>query len=141
MRRFGLTIFFLFVCVLLLTGCGEQEEPVKSESFVAKEALEKTITFAQQQREEYQKKVEAKLNEFNTQLSALNTAAEDQKKEDQADLNRKIEEARKKQEVVNQKLEELKSATAKAWKDIKPALDAAIDALEKAYGELHSRLR
>ena len=123
MRRFGLTIFFLFACALLLTGCGEQEEPVKSEPIVTseeirketKEALEKTI--AQQQREE------------------------DQKKEDQADLNRKIEEARKKQEVVNQKLEELKSTTAKAWKDIKPALDAAIDALEKAYGEVLSRLR
>ena len=125
MRRFGLTIFFLFACALLLTGCGEQEEPVKSEPIVTseeirketKEPLEKTIAFAQQQREE------------------------DQNKEDQADLNRKIEEARKKQEVVNQKLEELKSTTAKAWKDIKPALDAAIVALEKAYGEVLSRLK
>jgi len=125
MRRFGLTIVFLFACALLLTGCGEQEEPVKSEPIVTseeirketKEPLEKTIAFAQQQREE------------------------DQNKEDQADLNRKIEEARKKQEVVNQKLEELKSTTAKAWKDIKPALDAAIDALEKAYGEVLSRLK
>ena len=39
MRRFGLTIFFLFACALLLTGCGEQEEPVKSEPIVTSEEI------------------------------------------------------------------------------------------------------
>ncbi len=150
MRGFGLTIFLLFASVLLLTGCGEREEPVKSKLSVTseiikegtKEALEKAFAFAQQRREEYQKQIEAKLNEFSTRLTDLKTTAEAPKKEAPAGLNLNIEELSRKKEIVNRKLEELQqSASAETWKDKKSELDAAIGALEKAYNEAVSKIR
>ncbi len=150
MRRSGLTIFFLFASVLLLAGCGEREEPVKSKPSVTselikegtKQALDKALAFAQQGREKYQKQIEAKLNEFSTRLTDLKTTAEAPKKEAPAGLNLNIEELSRKKEIVNRKLEELQqSASAETWKDKKSELDAAIGALEKAYNEVVSRLR
>ncbi len=95
-----------------------------------------------QQKEEYQKKMEAKLQKFDQDIQQLQdkvqSKASDLKEESKAKFNQALEELQKKKQEVSDKLTELKSATGKAWDDTKAGVDSAMDELGKAYNQARS---
>ncbi len=90
-------------------------------------------------KQDYQKMVEAKLAEFGIHINELRAKSEKIGMELKDELNKRIDDLLKKKEVAEKYLEELKSVGTEVWKDIKPKIDAAVEALEKAYQQARSR--
>ncbi|UCD56671.1 MAG: hypothetical protein JSV16_12690 [Candidatus Hydrogenedentota bacterium] len=127
-----------------LTACGKQAEPPKEEAEVSAEdvkkesleALETAKAYTLQQKQEYQNKIEAKLDEVDAQIDELKARAEQAKDETKAKLYKQIEELQKKQEAAREKLEELKTASEQAWEKLKSEMDAAVEDLENFIKDL-----
>ena len=117
---------------------GVTGQDVKKET---REAVQTATAFTQQQKEEYQKKLEAKLKEYDQKLDELKGRAEKMKEEVKGEINKEIEEFRKNQQAAAKKLEELKAASGKAWEDLKSGIDAALEEMEKTLEKAFSRFR
>ena len=88
-------------------------------------------------REDYQAEIQVRLDELNQQIEALKTEAEQMIGEEinAEDINRAIAELEAQADVAAQELQALGAASAEAWEDFKPGLEAALDELEKAFEE------
>jgi hypothetical protein len=132
---------------LLLVACGEREEPAKVEQAPsaqevtekAKEAVEETAA-VQKQREEYEQRIEAKLEEYGEKLADLHSKAEGLEQQARADFDQKIQALQEKQQLALEKLAELKSAGSEAWEDMKSGVSAAMEDLDQTYQSVLSSL-
>ena len=151
MRRIALLIMLTsFFGLAFLVACGDQKEAEKSKTEVtsedvkkeAKEAMETAKTFAQQQKEEYLQQIEGKMKEFDRDMQELLVKAQfratDLKEESKAQFDQSMEELRNKKQAAAEKLNELNSASGKAWEDIKSGMDSAMDELSKAFDRARS---
>jgi len=121
------------LCIVLLLpvlGWGTQHAPTQQSKEQARPATES--------REQYQKRIGAKLDELGRQISALEA-----KEEAQADQARRglRKELTQQHQAAARQYEELKQEGEEAWKKMKPQVDAALDELEKAYDRLASRFQ
>lgn len=124
-----------FSCLAFLVACGDQKEAKKSETEVtsvdvkkeAKEAMETAKIYAHQQKEEYLQQIEAKIKEYDREMQELlakaQSKATDLKEESKAQFNQSMEELSNKKKAAAEKLNELNSASAEAWGDIKSGMD------------------
>ena len=142
---FLLTVIVISVCMALVephiaaeTQSGVSAQSVKKET---KEALKATKEFTAQQKEAFQKKIQAELDRMQKQIDHLRAEADHAKTEAQADLNKAIAELQKRKDAAGTKLQELESASEKAWGDVKSGLNAAMEDFEKSYKRALSRLQ
>jgi len=105
----------------------------------AQQALETAKQYTMQEKEEYQKKIEAQLADLSKQIEGLKGKAKAAKQEMAAQLEAQLAEFKKQEQEVAKKLPELRSATSKAWGEVKGALDGAMDDLKKAYENARSQ--
>ena len=143
----------LFFTTALLLACGDQKEAQKPETAVtsadvkkeATEAMETAKAYTRQQKEEYQKKMEARLQELDSEIQQLQAKAQSSatelKEKSKAEFNQSMEDLRNKQQVATEKLNELKSASGQAWEDIKGGVNSAMDELGKAYDRARSHFK
>ena len=135
--------FVLLACLVVLFGCGSKDEPatakkpgtaqkVKNET---KEAAEAIKEYTLQQKEEYQKKLEAEIKEMHQKISDLEAQAAKATPEVKAKLKESADELQKKWEAIEKKFEELPKASGKAWEELKSKMDAAMDDLQKLYNK------
>jgi hypothetical protein len=92
-------------------------------------------------RKVYQEKIEAQLKEWGIQIDLLKAKAERSKAEVKIKYLEQIEELRKKQEVVKEKLHELRQSGDEAWEDFKDGLEEALDEMKKALKRGASRFK
>ena len=138
----------VFVPLFFMTSCSK-ETPEKGEIQVSSEdvkretgkALETTKTYFRQEKERYQKEVEATLSELNDKIKDLQSKAEQAGTDTKAKYNEIIEELRKKQEEAQSKLNDIKSKSVDAWKDNKSGMDAALENLKKSYNDAVSHFK
>ena len=104
----------------------------------AQQALDTAKEYTMQQKQEYQKKIESQLDELSKQIDQLKEKAKTVKQDAVAKLESTIEELKKKQQVAEERLPELRSATSKAWVEVKAGVDKAMDDLKKAYEKAKS---
>jgi outer membrane biogenesis lipoprotein LolB len=126
----------------LLTACAKQaEEPqpspqqkpevtVREVEEKAQEALEAAKTYTLEQKEEYQKKAESKLQEFDKEIAKLKVKAEKTSAEARVKLKKQVEDLQKKQDVARTKLDKLKTAGKDAWEVLKKDVDATLTDIE-----------
>ena len=147
MKKFEFMVA-VFVPLFIMTSCSK-ETPEKGETQVSSEdvkretgeALETTKTYFRQEKERYQKEVEATLSELNDKIKGLQSKAEQAGTDTKAKYNEIIEGLRKKQEEAQNKLNDLKSKSADAWEDIKSGMDAALENLKNSYNEAVSHFK
>lgn len=139
-----LGVLFL-AAVMALASCGSDKEKaevttsdVKQE---AKETIETTQAFVAQQKEAYEKKIEAELDEFGSRIEELKARAQDAGTETEKEVNNAIEELRSKKKTIRNNLEQLKDQSAEAWKEMKEGVDAALEDLERSYERALARLK
>ena len=111
-------------------------EDVKKET---KEALEAAKELTVQQKEEFQQKMRGELDRMQTEIDRLVFKANQAKKETRAELNKVIGELQKKKDATAKKLQDLESASGKAWSDLKSGLNTSMEELEKSYAKAKSR--
>jgi phosphoenolpyruvate-protein kinase (PTS system EI component) len=105
----------------------------------AKEAA--TAAPGQQQKEEYQKKVETQLKELNQELKEWKDKAKKMEEKAKAEIEQQLNALSQKEEEASQKAKDLRSKTGKAWEDLKAGVDSAMEDLGKAFDQVRSRLR
>jgi uncharacterized coiled-coil DUF342 family protein len=89
----------------------------------------------------YQKKLEAQLDEWNTEIDKLKIKADKAEADVQLEYYKQIDELRSMQEAASSKLAELKAASDDAWEDLKAGMDSTWDTLGNALKSANSRYK
>ena len=142
MKRYGL-ILLILLSLSCMISC--RQEPTEEQRGVveekAEETYESTKAYLQKQKDEYQAKIEADLHKLNTRIQELEAEAGKSREEERAKLSESIAEMKKMAEDAHAKLNNIKSASAGEWEDLKSGMDTALGNLEKAIDQLRSRLQ
>ena len=139
MTRFSflLTVVVISFCMALVQqrGAAEAKTGTSAQDVIkeTKEVLEATKEFTLQQKGDFQKKIQAELDRMQQQIDHLRTKADHAKTEAQVDLNKTIAELQRRKDAAGKELQELESASEKAWGNLKSGLNTAMEDLEKSY--------
>lgn len=140
----GLLAIILLLVLGALPGCGEKEQPQDKQATVsredvkkeAKEALETTKAYTQEQMQAFRKQMEIKLNEYGEKIDQLEAKAEELGGDVKAKAEQQLTELRQKRDEVSEKLKELGSSSGNAWDQLKSGIDAAMKDLGSAYKKI-----
>lgn len=94
-----------------------------------------------EQKEAYQKKLDAQLNEWRAEIDKLKAKAEKASAERQIEYNRQVDELEAKQKAARMKLEEIQKSGGQAWEDLKSSLDSAMDELKAGIQSAASKFK
>lgn len=90
-------------------------------------------------RDEYVRKMQAKLEEWNSEIDELTARADKVKGDVKSEYNVQIEALRTKRADARQKIEEFKRAGESAFEDLKSGIDLAWKSMRKAIDSAKSR--
>ena len=99
----------------------------------AGQAVNTAAEYSQQAKEEFQKKLEAQLNELDAKIAQLREKGRDLKGEAKANWDRKLAALEDKRTAARAKLAEVGHSSAEAWKDVQKGARSAWDELDKAF--------
>ena len=99
----------------------------------AGQAVNTTVEYSQQAKEDFQKKLEAQLNELDAKIAKLREKGGDLKDEAKVNWDRRMAELETKREAARAKLAEVGRSSAEAWKDVQKGAQSAWDDLDKAF--------
>ena len=99
----------------------------------ARKAVDTATDYSQQAKEEFQKKLEARLKDLDAEIAELREKGSDLSDEAKADWDRKMAALEAKREAAHAKLAEVGESSAEAWKDVQQGAQSAWDELEKAF--------
>jgi hypothetical protein len=155
-RAFAMVWTALFGMALLF-ACGEKKEsqaPVsgnqskmettaKGVTQGTKEAMETVKNFTADQKEQYIKMINAKLEEYDQKIDDLMTnaasKASELKGQDKDNWEKSVATLGEKQDAFALKIDELKSADSDKWESSKSGVDSAFKELSDAYNETLSQ--
>jgi len=134
-----ITICLAIVCMWAVNLAFAQQ-PVTKEDVKkqAAETMEKAKAYAEQQRQEYTKQVQATLDDLSKKIDQLKEQAKNYKGEAQAKIEAGLADLKEKQDQAKQKLQEVGSSTSAAWEQVKAGVDKAVADLQKAYNDASS---
>jgi uncharacterized coiled-coil DUF342 family protein len=92
-------------------------------------------------RDEYIRKMQAKLEEWNAEIDALSAKAGEVTADVKKEYSEQIESLKTKQAATRQKIEELQHAGDSAWEDLKLGIDMAWTAMGEAIDSAKSRFK
>lgn len=92
-------------------------------------------------RDEYIRRMQAKLEEWNAEIDRLTAKAGDVTAEVKIEYSDHIESLKAKQATARQKLEELQQAGESAWGDLKSGIELAWTAMGEAIDSAKDRFR
>ena len=132
---------FMFVTlglVIALAGCQKQEPAKVTAGDVKEKVTEAAGTaadYAKQERDDYVGKIQKEMDEAKAELDKLKTKAKTATAKAKAKLDRDIKIADDKWRAAESRFNELKSASADAWKSLKAGVDKAVDELKRSFGK------
>jgi len=92
-------------------------------------------------RDEYVRKMQAKLNEWNADIDALTTKASEVSVDVKNEYIEQIAALKAKQAAAHQKIEELQKSGGSAWEDLKAGIDLAWTAIGESIDSAKSRFK
>ena len=92
-------------------------------------------------REEYVRKMQAKLEEWNSEIDTLTAKASKVTSDVGNEYNEQIEALKSKQSEARQKIEELRQSGESAWEDLKSGIELAWTAMGEAIDSARSRFK
>jgi uncharacterized coiled-coil DUF342 family protein len=90
-------------------------------------------------KEAYEKKLQAKLDEWSAEIDKLKAKADSAEADVQLEYYKQIEDLRSMQDAAGKKLDELKAAGDNAWEGLKAGTDSAWDSLSSSIKSAVSR--
>ena len=157
MHRYGIVpIIVVITSIVLLTACSEQqpatEKTAPPEAKVeklattpadigkeAKDLAATTMAYTEEQKAQYQIKIQEKLAQYNQNFIELEAKLVMMNEQARADLAAEIEKLNDKKAVVATKVKELQGTGGEAWADLKAGMDKAFMEMDKAYDKARSR--
>jgi len=92
-------------------------------------------------RDEYIRKMQAKLEEWNADIDTLTAKANEVSADIRSEYNEQIESLKANQAAARQKIEEVQKSGESAWKDLKSGVELAWTAIGEAVDSAKSRFR
>ena len=92
-------------------------------------------------RDEYIRKMQAKLDEWNAEIDMLTGKAGEVTADVRIEYNEQIKSLKTKQAAARQKIEGLQQAGENAWEDMKTGIDLAWTAMGEAINSARSRFK
>ncbi len=102
----------------------------------AQETFDAAKKYTLEQKDAYQKKMEAELRDLSHQIGELKDKAHTLKGEALVTLEAKLGELKEKQKVAEEKVKEMRAASAEAWENVKTGADKAFQDAKKTYDVL-----
>jgi uncharacterized coiled-coil DUF342 family protein len=97
------------------------------------------VEYTKQQKEQFQRKMQAKLNEYRKRIYELRVKADEMSAQVKDKVNRRLQDLEAKRKAADEKLAQLESSSDKAWAEIKEGLDQAVKDLDQAYKDASSQ--
>lgn len=115
----------------VIVSAGPSDKPVTGDTVVreAQEAVTATKDYTIQQKDQFQRKVQAELDEVQRQITKLRGQVTHASAEARADIQKAIAELEKKKDLAQKKAQEIHSATASSWEQVKSKTAAAMEDL------------
>ena len=98
----------------------------------AGQAVKTAVDYSQQAKEDFQKNLDARLNELDAKIVKLREKGRNLKDQAKANWDQKMAELETKRDATRAKLAEVGHASAEAWKDVQKGVQSAWDELVKA---------
>lgn len=92
-------------------------------------------------KEQYEQKLEAKLDEWGAEIDKLKAKADNAEADLKIEYYEQIDEMRSMQATANEKFIELKDASDDAWENLKAGIDNAWDSLGNAYDSAIAKIK
>lgn len=96
-------------------------------------AVDTAAEFAQQSKEEFESKLDARLKQLDAEIVRLREKGSELKDEAKVRWDEKLTQLETKREAARVKLAEVKDSSAEAWKDLQKGAQAAWVDLDKAF--------
>jgi DNA repair exonuclease SbcCD ATPase subunit len=106
----------------------------------ATDASEGSLAYMDQQKDQYQKRIEAQLKEYDQKLAELEAKTGTVEQKARTLLEQQIQSLREKQRAAHTAWEKLSASSGKAYEDIKSGMNSAMDDLARAYHDAASHL-
>jgi len=121
----------------VVVAAGVSEKPVTGGAVIreAKEAVTATKDYTIQQKDAFQRKVQAELDEMQVRITQLRGQVEHASVSARADIQKSIVELEKKKELASKKAQEIHSATASSWEQVQSKAVAAMDDLRESLNQ------
>ena len=98
-------------------------------------AVDTAAEYAQQTKEEFQQKLDARLKELDAEMVVLREKGRDLKDEAKEKWAQNMADLEAKRDAAQAKLTEVKDSSAEAWKDLQKGAQAAWEDMDKAFHE------
>jgi LPS O-antigen subunit length determinant protein (WzzB/FepE family) len=99
----------------------------------AGQAVKTAAEYSQQTKEEFQKKLDARLKEMDAEIAKFREKGRHLKDQAKAAWDQKMAELETKRDAARAKLAEVGHSCAEAWKDLQKGAQSAWDELDKAF--------
>ena len=144
----GKTVAFLCLMSPLLAispqaiNAADHLQPSTTEKVIrdTKEAVESTTQYTMQQKDTFQKAVQAELAEMQTKIAELRKQTNAAAVEARAEMQKALQELERNKEEARKQLDEVTQSTNSAWSKLKDNMNAAVADLKKSYKEIVSKL-
>jgi ribosome-interacting GTPase 1 len=129
----------------VVVAAGASDKPVTGDTVIreTQEAVTATKDYTIQQKDAFQRKVQTELDEMQVRITQLRGQVKHASAEARADIQKAIGELEKKKDLAQKKAEDIHSATASSWEQVKlktaAAMDDLRDSLTRARSYLPSR--
>jgi chromosome segregation ATPase len=90
-------------------------------------------------KEAYQEKLEAQIKEWTAKLSELKAKADKAGAEAKVHMHQQIDQLRARTETAQQKLIEIKAASADTWEHLKAGSEKALEEMKKTWESIKSK--
>jgi hypothetical protein len=126
----------------IISTAGASDKPVTGDTVVreAQEAVTATKDYTIQQKDAFQRKVQTELDEMQVRITQLRGQVKHASAEANADIQKAIVELEKKRDLAQKKAQDIHSATASSWEQVKSKTTAAMDDLRGSLNRTLSHL-
>jgi esterase/lipase len=130
------------ITISVIVTAEASDKPVTGDMVIreTQEAATATKDYTIQQKDAFQRKVQTELDEMQVRITQLRRRVKHASAEAKADIQKAIVELEKKKELANKKAQDIHSATASSWEQVKEKTVAAMDDLRDSLNRALSRL-
>ena len=130
------------LAIPVVVAAGASDKPVTGDTVIreTQEAVTATKDYTIQQKDAFQRKVQTELDEMQARITQLRGQVKHASAEARADIQKAIGELEMKKDLANKKAQEIHSATASSWEQVKSKTAAAMDDLRASLNRALSHL-
>ncbi|MEK7764096.1 MAG: hypothetical protein AAB433_21200 [Nitrospirota bacterium] len=140
--RLGAIVGIGLLTMLVLVAAGASDKPTTGDKVIreTQEAVTATKDYTIHQKDAFQRKVQTELDEMQVHITKLRDQVNHASTEARSDIQKTITELEKKRDLAKKKAEDIHSATASSWEQVKSKTSAAMDDLRNSLNRTLSHL-